>query len=264
MSYRIDRLEERIKTFIESSSNWLTGKARPTDLARQITAALENTVFYDEAGRPHVPAQITITLNPDQMPDWESQRELLDKLAEFMMNSALETGLYFSAAPIIHLEPDSNLSQEELRITAGETAPRVGETSVLVVSSTNPVEPEDPRPQNAFLIYNTTQIIPLRQVVINLGRRSDNHIVIEDPRVSRNHAQLRAVRGAYVLFDLNSTGGTFVNGQRILQQLLKPGDVITLAGVPLIYGVDSTGTSPNTATGGTESIPPRSTEEDPE
>jgi pSer/pThr/pTyr-binding forkhead associated (FHA) protein len=67
----------------------------------------------------------------------------------------------------------------------------------------------------------------------------DNHLILDDPRVSRAHAQLRAVQGHYVLFDLNATGGTYVNGQRITQYTLKPGDVISLAGVPIIYGEDN-------------------------
>ena len=62
--------------------------------------------------------------------------------------------------------------------------------------------------------------------------------MVDDPRVSRVHSQLRAVRGRYLLFDLDSTGGTFLNGERIRQALLSPGDVITLAGVPLVYGQD--------------------------
>jgi pSer/pThr/pTyr-binding forkhead associated (FHA) protein len=42
-----------------------------------------------------------------------------------------------------------------------------------------------------------------------------------------------------VLFDLNSTGGSFVNGQRTNQSVLYPGDVISLAGVALIFGQDN-------------------------
>ena len=62
---------------------------------------------------------------------------------------------------------------------------------------------------------------------------------IDDPRVSRNHAQLRAIKGRYVVFDLNSTGGTFINGRRASQGVLYPGDVISLAGVMLIFGQDN-------------------------
>jgi pSer/pThr/pTyr-binding forkhead associated (FHA) protein len=74
--------------------------------------------------------------------------------------------------------------------------------------------------------------------VINIGRRLDNHVVIDDPRISRNHAQIREIKGRFVIFDLNSTGGTYVNGDRINQSVLYPGDVISLAGVTLIFGQD--------------------------
>ncbi|MGD8457618.1 MAG: FHA domain-containing protein, partial [Anaerolineales bacterium] len=67
----------------------------------------------------------------------------------------------------------------------------------------------------------------------------DNHLVIDDPRVSRTHGQLRAVKGRYMLFDLKSSGGTYVNGERINQVVLHPGDVISLAGVPIVYGQDA-------------------------
>jgi pSer/pThr/pTyr-binding forkhead associated (FHA) protein len=76
--------------------------------------------------------------------------------------------------------------------------------------------------------------------VINIGRRVDNDLVIDDERISRVHAQLRAIKGRYVLFDLDSRGGTFVNDQRIHQSVLYPGDVISLAGVPLVFGQEET------------------------
>ncbi|MBP8857500.1 MAG: FHA domain-containing protein, partial [Anaerolineaceae bacterium] len=82
--------------------------------------------------------------------------------------------------------------------------------------------------------------------VINIGRREDNHLVIEDLRISRTHAQLRARMGKYVIFDLGSTGGTFVNGQRVTQAILAPGDVISLAGLTLIYSETRTDPSDNT------------------
>jgi pSer/pThr/pTyr-binding forkhead associated (FHA) protein len=81
-------------------------------------------------------------------------------------------------------------------------------------------------PENAFLIVEGVKVFPLTTSVINIGRRLDNQLVIDDPRVSRNHAQLRSIKGRFVVFDLNSTGGTFVNGQRTSQSVLYPGDVI--------------------------------------
>lgn len=96
-------------------------------------------------------------------------------------------------------------------------------------------EPDAAIPQNAILIVEGIKAYPLTGSVINIGRKLENHIIIDDPRISRQHAQLRVVNGHFMLFDLNSTGGTFVNGQRTSQILLYPGDVISLAGVTLIF-----------------------------
>jgi pSer/pThr/pTyr-binding forkhead associated (FHA) protein len=105
--------------------------------------------------------------------------------------------------------------------------------------------PNDTPP--AFFIVNGTEVFPLDRPVLNIGRRPDNQLVIDDPRVSRVHAQLRAIRGRYVIFDLDSTGGTFVNNQPVRQSVLYTGDVVSLAGVPLVFGqegADSSQTQP--------------------
>ncbi len=91
-------------------------------------------------------------------------------------------------------------------------------------------------PEDAFVIVDGVKVIPLTTPLVRIGRRLENNLVLDDPRVSRTHAELRAINGRYVLFDLNSTGGTFVNGIRITQSVVYPGDVISLAGVNLVYG----------------------------
>ena len=102
-------------------------------------------------------------------------------------------------------------------------------------------EADEAIPLNAFLIIEGVKVQPLTEAVINIGRRFENHVVIDDPRVSRQHAQLRAIHGHYVLFDLSSRSGTFVNGQRANQVVLYPGDEISLAGVKLIFSQNSPG-----------------------
>lgn len=94
-------------------------------------------------------------------------------------------------------------------------------------------------PPAAFLVVDGVQLFPLDRMIISVGRAPENDLVIRDLRVSRQHAQLRVVGGRFVVFDLASTGGTSINGAPILQQPLSPGDVISLAGVPLVYGEES-------------------------
>lgn len=70
---------------------------------------------------------------------------------------------------------------------------------------------------------------PLELDVITIGREAGNTIVINDAEVSRKHSQLTLQGGKYVLTDIGSTNGTFVNGQRITgSHVLVPGEVISL------------------------------------
>src|SRR5689334_19131331 len=64
---------------------------------------------------------------------------------------------------------------------------------------------------------------------ITIGRDSVNEIVINDAEISRRHARLTFQGGKYVLEDLGSTNGTFVNGQRLAgPRVLKAGEVVSL------------------------------------
>ncbi|MDH5508273.1 MAG: FHA domain-containing protein [Anaerolineae bacterium] len=98
------------------------------------------------------------------------------------------------------------------------------------------LENDDQTP--AFLIIEK-QVFPLNRPVTSIGRRLNNHLVVDDGRVSRLHAQIRIIKGVYYLVDLNSTGGTFVNGQKIDQTNLYSGDTISLAGFPMMFVQDS-------------------------
>ncbi|MEM6269652.1 MAG: FHA domain-containing protein [Bacteroidota bacterium] len=70
--------------------------------------------------------------------------------------------------------------------------------------------------------------------LLHLGRGTDNEVIIQDASVSRKHAQLFIeADGGALIIDLNSTNGTFVNGQRIDGQYrLRPGDAVHLGDHP--------------------------------
>lgn len=74
---------------------------------------------------------------------------------------------------------------------------------------------------------------------LNIGRDASNEIVINDAEVSRRHARLTFQGGKYVLEDLGSTNGTFVNGQRLAgPRVLKAGEVVSLGEqIVLVYEV---------------------------
>src|ERR1700720_2188490 len=70
--------------------------------------------------------------------------------------------------------------------------------------------------------------MPLDRLPFLIGRHVDNHLVLRDNRASRNHARILIEDGNYVLEDLNSRHGTWVNGTRIARHTLRNSDRIDI------------------------------------
>jgi len=71
--------------------------------------------------------------------------------------------------------------------------------------------------------------------IMNIGRGRDNDIVIENLSVSRNHARIRREGDRYILTDLNSANGTYVNGVRVTRVEVVDEDVITVGKHKLLF-----------------------------
>ena len=79
-------------------------------------------------------------------------------------------------------------------------------------------------PALVFVQGSEQKNIVLNHIPFNVGRKVDKDLVIADPRVSRDHAQIMQEGGDFFLVDLGSKHGTFVNGERIQRQKLERGD----------------------------------------
>jgi ABC transport system ATP-binding/permease protein len=76
---------------------------------------------------------------------------------------------------------------------------------------------------------------------INIGRDPVNEMVIDHPSASRVHAQIKLEQGRYTLYDLNSTNGTFVNGELVVgSHALEVGDKIRIGPTQMVFNVDET------------------------
>lgn len=71
---------------------------------------------------------------------------------------------------------------------------------------------------------------------ISLGRGNDNQIVLKDPYISKRHLIIVEDEGNFYLEDLNSSNGTYLNGDRIMDVVeLKNGDTIRVGQVEFLY-----------------------------
>jgi hypothetical protein len=205
---------------------------------QKLAASMHANLIAQTDGLMIAPNVYTVIVNPASAARWQDVR-LLESLIEAVKAAGQEAGLHFSSQPEITISTDKSQKLNDASVLASHRVEHMAETKGIPNESVQPSQDNDHIPDNAFLIIEGVKVFPLIATVINVGRRMDNQLVIDDPRISRNHAQLRAINGRFVLFDLNSTGGTFVNGQRASQSVLYPGDVISLAGVALIFGQDN-------------------------
>lgn len=236
----LDELEARLQTLLEVHLlEKLPGYKAEDKVSQHLAAAMHGNL-KEEDGVTLAPNVYVIVASPATLSRWHGEPKLLEELAAALLTTATETGVKFLTNPIVTTTADTGISNDEVRVLASFSSDNLSETKGMPAEAPGEA-PTEVIPANAFLILGGTQIIPLNKSVINIGRRLDNQVVIDDPRVSRAHAQLRIVRNRFVLFDLNSTGGTFVNNERTNQSVLYPGDVISLAGVTLIFGQDLPG-----------------------
>ena len=78
--------------------------------------------------------------------------------------------------------------------------------------------------------------IPLKAGdAISVGRSPTNDLPMADPSVSGEHCRIKSEDGAFVVYDVQSTNGTLVNGQQVQRHALRPGDVITLGAVNIKF-----------------------------
>lgn len=83
------------------------------------------------------------------------------------------------------------------------------------------------------------QVFDLRnQAATSIGRSKANEIVIDDVSVSSEHCRIRPEDGHFVLHDLKSTNGTFVNERRVTRHVLEEGDVLKIGETSLLFKTD--------------------------
>ena len=239
----LTRLEARLRAIIEGNAglNSIPRKLH-NQVFKQMILAMQKEMgkkqsSVDRDSQSHIaPDLYTIVLPTYQANILVNHPIALDSLVEKLESSVAQANLHLSGSPIIRIVPDPSL--KELYILAEYSHTDVGDSYTTEVEGVPVLSQRsvDGMIPNAFLIVNGLSTYPLALPVINIGSDPTNQLVLKDPNVSPIHAQLRLSTGHFVIFNLDSRQGTIVNGMAVTSHMLNPGDVIRLAGVPLVYG----------------------------
>jgi hypothetical protein len=253
MNDRLARLEAKIEKFVEGTlTRLLAGRLQAREVAVRLIRAMEDYARPGPKDTRFAPTRYLVRLNPeDVLAIRQSSPNILEELAAELIVFARELGYSLPGQPVVILEPDPTIELNGVWVDVSGGGP-MSETRPLP----NVNAPTSANPVKAFLIVNGERHVPLNRPVVTLGRKLDNTIILDDPHISRHHVQLRQRYGRWVLYDLGSASGTYVNNDRVEECLLQPGDVVSLANVTLIYGEEEAAGGPED-TGSTHPLPLR-------
>jgi hypothetical protein len=249
-------LESKIAGLVEGTfSRAFRSEVRPVEIARKLAREMEEHKS-SSVSRTYVPNEYRVFLSPrdrERFADYEEA--LAGELAGYLLEHARRERLAMLSRPVIEFETDDRLGLGEFGIQTRvvqpeheplpEDVPEPEERSgrTMVYSAAGRVaEPLEERAratrERALLVLNGRRLA-VGSEGVRLGRSRKCEIVLDDPNVSREHAELRPRGGSWVLTDLGSTNGSSVNGRRIdAPTVVKPGDELELGSTSMTFELE--------------------------
>lgn len=238
----ITQLENQLEQFIEGSfARLFSRRIQAQDIALKLTRAMEDHTNPASGTDPRdfAPDRYTIYTHPDVQNHLLTKHpDMCEILSTHMTELAMQLGYRLKNIPVIEILSDRKLPTNGVLVTAQHQDSTGNSTAAMQSVEITTVS----KPENCQLIIDQNRTVELDVDIINVGRHPENQIILDDNHVSRHHLQLRLRQGIYILFDVGSQSGTYVNGIRIKQHPLKSGDIIRIGKTHILY-LEGDGTS---------------------
>jgi Protein of unknown function (DUF3662)/FHA domain len=237
-------LESKIASLVEGTfSRAFRSEVRPVEIARKLAREMEEHKSAS-LSRTYVPNEYRVFLSPrDRARFADYEDALAGELAGYLLEHARRERFALVAKPAIEFETDNRLGLGEFGIQTrmvrpdddepeAEDMPDAGGRTMVYSMAGRVAGPLEERArarsQNALLLLEGKRMV-VGPAGATIGRSRGCDVVLSDPNVSREHAEIRPRGGSWVLTDLGSTNGSRVNGRRIDRpEVIKPGDEIEL------------------------------------
>lgn len=238
-------LESKIAGLVEGTfSRAFRSEVRPVEIARKLAREMEEHKSFS-VSRTYVPNEYRVYLSPrDRERFIDYEEALAGELAGYLLEHARAEQLALMSRPVVEFETDDRLGLGEFgiqtRVVSPEhghehehesEAPAEGSGRTMIYSTAGRMaEPLEERArvrrETALLKMGGKRLV-VGPAGVTLGRSRQSDVMIDDPNVSRAHAEIRPRGGSWVLTDLGSTNGSRLNGRRVDgSEVLKPGDEI--------------------------------------
>lgn len=254
----LKELEKKLERMFEGffTRSFKSG-LQPIELAKRLLRAMEERKVL---GVSHVysPNRFLVKVSAadkEELSEWETV--LVRELEELLVAQAKNEGYRLMSRPEVRIITDDSLTLGEFVVEghlASKTAPAPesekasGQSEPAVADSASSTaapnrtriipraEAQAFQQQTSLLVREKSgEVFPLISEVTTIGRSSTNHITIDDPNMSRHHAEIHRQGEGFLVVDLKSTNGTKVNGSRVGRYGLKDGDHLTLGHTDLTF-----------------------------
>ncbi len=235
----LERLFERI--FERPAARLFGTGVEPVQARHRLERAMDGAQ-HSRGG--YAPDRYTVRVNPG---DLAGLGDTVPSFAVALVAHARSQGYRLPGRPTVELVGDPRVAAGDLVVEAGfGTDGGHARAGAVGRPGGAPVGDLGQAPSGATMVFEVPQArvpyatlrvespgvapreFPLRAPSVRIGRGEENDLVLPDSRISRAHGLLSARQGGLVYTDLASTNGSFVNGTRVSEVALGPGDVLRL------------------------------------
>ncbi len=189
----------------------------PVELGRRLVRQMDRERRVGPSGRRVAPNAFSYRLSPADHERFASFEEALrDELAEAAREHARSEGYAFLGRVQVWVVQDPHLSPGTFELDT-EVRPAAGGLPV------------------GSVIIPGGRRVPLEDEAVTIGRQDTCDVVLDDPTVSRRHAEVRRNGDSFELYDLGSRNATRVNGIPVTSTRLTDGDDLMIGAVPVRY-----------------------------
>jgi hypothetical protein len=248
----------RVESFLEQVFEGAIGRLfrspiQPAEVAKKLERAMEENYVVAVDG-VIVPNVYDVLLHPADLANFTAFRgTLVDEMEQWLREVAREERYRFVGPVRVRLAGEEGIPRRSIQVRAAivdaaAEEPAAAPAGEVYTRDYRVVRTADGSPACRIKVLTGAQaghVFIVGGKAATIGRALDNDLVIPSTDVSRHHARLEQVSGGYRIVDLGSTNGTLVNGRRVTEQVLAPGDILTLGATELSFQMSDAAETPD-------------------